>query len=534
MIEADIPNLNAEILLQKIDQEVKKRKETVLDPQLQNQTAIDNNSHHAVELMTEKPFEIKNPYTIGDFIQYDGSSFITNIYKGVLEREPAAQEMQYWFDLLTTGKRSKVEILSAMRFSKEGKRKNIEILGLKKRSYIAVLYRLPIIGYLSKTLVTLLTIPKLLMRLNHYESRMASDRKDALRSSIKNEADINILRESKAGTDLLQQLSLESKRDIAELQQLSRESIVNMDALQNLIDALRQLIRESDVSIDTLGETKADKREFALYMQSVNYAKEYMKMSQKNMQALIDEANKRMPKKLFRKKELQSISEEEKHQFDAFYVEFEDRFRGSRKEIKERLTSYLPYIDALPFKKKRVKILDVGCGRGEWIELLGEHGYAAEGIDLNIIMVNLSQELGLDTKEADVIEYLHSLEDESLSAITGFHIIEHLPFEVLIEMYDESLRVLKPGGVVIFETPNPENLIVGACNFYTDPTHLNPLVPEVTEFIVQSRGFINCEIKRVNPMREIKFIDDDKFSDVNDLLYAVGKEQDYAVIGYKS
>jgi len=318
--------------------------------------------------------------------------------------------------------------------------------------------------------------------------------------------------------------------DALKLQNALNENIDDALKLQN---AHNKNIQDNITSLNASMNTKADKTELALYLQTVSYAKEYMKISQKNMQNLIDEAKKRLPEELLTPKELITITEEERHKFDNFYVEFEDKFRGSREDIKQRVEVYLPYIEKLPFKKEEIKILDVGCGRGEWIELLGDKGYDARGIDLNRVMVAKSQELGLDVKEADVIKYLQSLEDESLSVITGFHIIEHLPFEVLMKMYEESYRVLKKEGLVIFETPNPENLIVGACNFYTDPTHINPLVPITTQFLLKSCGFNDYKIKMFHPVKEVKYIDDEKFSDVNNLLYAVNKEQDYAVIGYK-
>ena len=276
-------------------------------------------------------------------------------------------------------------------------------------------------------------------------------------------------------------------------------------------------------------EAKADKESLALYLQTVNYAKEYMKLSQQNMQNLIDEARKRLPEKVLNKKELLTIVDEDKNKFDAFYVEFEDRFRGSREDIKKRVEVYLPYLENLPFKKEEMKIIDVGCGRGEWIELLAENGYDAQGIDLNRIMVAKSQELGLDVMEADVIEHLKSLADKSLHVITGFHIIEHLPFEVLMKMYEESFRVLKPGGMVIFETPNPENILVGACSFYMDPTHINPLVPDSMQFIIKYKGFENIEIKRLHKYSDFN----NCITDNNFIIKHFCNEMDYALIGFK-
>jgi len=253
-----------------------------------------------------------------------------------------------------------------------------------------------------------------------------------------------------------------------------------------------------------------------------------MKLSQENIQTLINETKKRLPKKLLNKRELLSITNEEKHKLDSFYVEFEDRFRGNREDIKKRVKVYLTYIEKLSTIKDNIEILDVGCGRGEWLELLKDNGYnKAKGLDLNRIMVQHSQELGLDVIESDVIDYLKKQEDNSLSVITGFHIIEHLPFTTLLELFQESYRVLKKGGLVIFETPNPENIFVGACDFYIDATHLNPIPPQASEFLVQYSGFNSTEIKRVNYNSSIEPLEH------KHLNHYLRTSRDYSIIAYK-
>ncbi|MDO9459406.1 MAG: class I SAM-dependent methyltransferase [Alphaproteobacteria bacterium] len=176
---------------------------------------------------------------------------------------------------------------------------------------------------------------------------------------------------------------------------------------------------------------------------------------------------------------------------DSYYAAFEDSFRGSREEIKRRLEVYLDRIKTNP---ENLPVLDIGCGRGEWIEMLGARGVAAYGIDLNSVFVADARARALDVREAEALAHLRSLEDASLAGLTGFHIIEHLALDDLISIIDEANRVLAPGGFLLFETPNPENLIVGASTFWSDPTHRAPLPPSVSRFMVEQRGFIDAEV----------------------------------------
>ena len=264
---------------------------------------------------------------------------------------------------------------------------------------------------------------------------------------------------------------------------------------------------------------------------------------QRRLMLLLEEARKRLPEsETYSAIRIKNMLKEEDHIFDAMYATFEDKFRGTRQDIKNRQNVYIPYIDKAvktnaPDKQgAQTQIIDAGCGRGEWLELLKENGFNAKGIDLNEIMVGTCKEHNLDAVQSDAVEYLRSLPAASLCAVTGFHIIEHLPFKTLIALLDESFRVLKQGGVIIFETPNPENLLVGACTFYTDPSHIKPLVPAAVQFIAEERGFSDVEIKRLH-----------KYSDYLGASSAGGaveeegsfiaknfyNEMDYAVIGTK-
>ena len=189
----------------------------------------------------------------------------------------------------------------------------------------------------------------------------------------------------------------------------------------------------------------------------------------------------------------------DKHEFDALYVAFENQFRGSRELIKERVRVYLDDVRGAGAVTADSPILDLGCGRGEWLELVNENGLAGEGVDSNAIMVSACQERGLRVTEGDALEYLRALPAESRGAITAFHLIEHLEFQVLVQLLRESFRVLRPGGLAIFETPNPDNVLVGSNGFYYDPTHLHPLPKEYTRFMLQSVGFSDVVARPLNP-----------------------------------
>lgn len=181
----------------------------------------------------------------------------------------------------------------------------------------------------------------------------------------------------------------------------------------------------------------------------------------------------------------------------GFYRAFEDRYRGSRDTIKERLRAYQPFIAPLAGLQSPPRALDVGCGRGEWLELLGEQGFAAHGVDLDDGMLAACRERGLDVELGDAIDCLRRLPDASLALVSAFHLVEHIPFELLQTLVDEARRVLLPGGLLIMETPNAENLVVGATSFYLDPTHLRPLPPQLLAFVTEYGGFMRHKVVRL-------------------------------------
>jgi O-antigen chain-terminating methyltransferase len=216
---------------------------------------------------------------------------------------------------------------------------------------------------------------------------------------------------------------------------------------------------------------------------------------------------------------------------DSFYLSFENRFRGPRSEIKKRVAFYLPFLRKAKAGASGRPVLDIGCGRGEWLELLKENNLEAEGLDLNKAMVSHCKSRRLKVRLGDALEHLHSSRANSKGAVTGFHIIEHLSFEVLMELFRETRRVLKPGGVAIFESPNCKNLIVGASTFHIDPTHQHPVFPDTAEFMLASHGFERIEIVYLSPVPDPKFkATTAELSTIKDLLYG---PQDFGIVAFK-
>ena len=184
---------------------------------------------------------------------------------------------------------------------------------------------------------------------------------------------------------------------------------------------------------------------------------------------------------------------------DTFYLAFEGEFRGNRELITKRLKHYSPWLEAVKTRLPEPTAVDIGCGRGEWLELLKEHEIAARGVDINARMAAHCQGLGLEVECGDGIAYLRSLPADSQAIVSGFHIVEHLPLGLLLELIQQAHRVLRPGGIAIFETPNPEAQRVSTYTFFLDPTHRNPIPNELLCFAGSHAGFSDTHVERVQP-----------------------------------
>jgi O-antigen chain-terminating methyltransferase len=174
---------------------------------------------------------------------------------------------------------------------------------------------------------------------------------------------------------------------------------------------------------------------------------------------------------------------------NSIYASFEDEFRGSPSQVRQGLSPYLPLVRETVLQHPGLPVIDLGCGRGEWLELLTGERIQVKGADLNPTVVAPLVQQGLDVAQADIFTYLSDLPDASAAVVTSFHLIEHLPPEQWIPLLDQIRRVLAPSGLAIIETPNPRNILVGSGDFYRDPSHHTPVFPDTLSFLGRIRGF---------------------------------------------
>jgi len=526
----------------------------------------------------------KVEYAVNEFLNYHDEDFVRNAYRGMLGREPDAEGARRFLVMLRTGDFAKVEILGRIRFSPEGRAAAVRVTGLLVPFALRTLRRIPVLGHGLGIIQYILRLPNIVrnherleavvflhqleMRrgvnaidaeieaalqrsqdlivgssdaiegkitahesathasLNRVAERLDSmttrvavkiDRPEiaALEQRIQSEGDLRRAQLTTQLETLERRIQSETNAKLTHVEAVTKKINAELPALRSLVDALEKWTSEQPTG--------------ALLRETIEVA-----AAAKAHAGRIAEDFSKRPPGILKAGQSAAVRNERDHLFDGFYVSFEDTFRGTREDIKQRVEVYLPYVREAGAGTAKAPVLDIGCGRGEWLELLNENGLAASGVDLNRVAAAHCRERGLVVAEADGLDYLRGLKTASIGAVTAIHVIEHIPFRELMFLFDEVRRVLKPGGVAIFETPNPENLIVGACNFWYDPTHQQPLPPEPMRFILDNRGFTRVEILRLHPSTDMS-----PSTEVPNELPALIAErfygpQDYALIGYKS
>jgi O-antigen chain-terminating methyltransferase len=175
------------------------------------------------------------------------------------------------------------------------------------------------------------------------------------------------------------------------------------------------------------------------------------------------------------------------------YVGFEDAFRGSQHEIRQRIMAYLPLFAGAS------DVLDIGCGRGEFLDLLREQGVSARGVDLNDEMAAICRERGLEAVAGDALQYLDAQSDGSLGGLFAAQVVEHLEPGYLMRLLETAYHKLRPGSKIVLETINPACWYAFFSSYIRDITHVRPLHPDTLQYLLVASGFQRVEIRYSAP-----------------------------------
>lgn len=411
--------------------------------------------------------------TLDDLYRLNDREFIRAAYIEFLKREPDPDGEQHYLQLLREGL-SKRTLCAILRNSPAG-RTHEQRFNLKKEWILFRLTRVPLLGKIIDTVVALAGITNIKKSLLAMQQQLAVTQETVHRQ---NQALDRFVAEF---VDDLNAMEYEANQHrLSSFAQLQQQLIATEFKLEQDIRALRLSAANTQRHIE----------------------------GRETEQGPLDTVDR------------------------DFYHRFEEHFRGPQSLVKERLGSYLPHIERkLDGSLLSGPCLDIGCGRGEWLKILKDSGYPAMGIDLDHTNVQNCIESNLNVELADALTWLRSRNSNSLALITAFHVVEHLSFNDLNQLMAECLRTLSPGGLIILETPNPENLITAAHQFYLDPTHKSPLPPELLRFLAEYRGFSDIEILRLHPSRNFSSTGSGSSQDdINNILFG---PQDYALIAKK-
>lgn len=219
------------------------------------------------------------------------------------------------------------------------------------------------------------------------------------------------------------------------------------------------------------------------------------------------------------------------------YASFESYFRGNEEDIKKAQSSYIPYFEG------KQNVLDLGCGRGEFLQLLKENNISAIGVDSFGEFVQKCKSSGLEVIQGDAIDYIKQVAEKTLGGIFASQLVEHLSIQQLVELCNEAYKKLEDGGCIVLETPNPTCLSIYTNAFYIDPSHVKPVHPKLLEFLLREAGFKKIEVVYTEsskigyrlPLLDMKeAVNISEFNDgINLLSDVIFGSQDYAIIATK-
>lgn len=396
--------------------------------------AIDSYESMQLNVLPQiKIIDDKKIYDVNEFLHFEDKQFIKNAYIGILKRDVDITSFEHYLHLLRTQGRTKKEILGILLSSAEGQSKGVFIKGLEDEK-----------NFKSK-------IKRRLKKIKNYFR---------FNQKIRNlEIELEILK--------------------------SEQGEIN--------DAFQKAINKKTTATKVLHLLTKQKRDYKkvlkIYSKEFSYMYEYASNLHLKLSHLIEV----LEQKVCDEETKKIIKELKDNRFDSFYASLEQRFIEDEKMINQYRQQYFPYLNNLPQSNAASFLLDLGSGLGLWLKLLKQEGYLAQGVDSNNILVNALCNDGIDVAYEEPLLYLKRCQESTYSSITGFHFLEQLSFNKILELFDEALRVLVSGGVVIFELYSSDKNVTKALN----PCYKTFFTPEMAKFIAITRGFIDVEIRYI-------------------------------------
>jgi len=442
-------------------------------------------------------------------LNYQGEEFISVVYQSLLERTPEAAAMENALSFLNRTENHRLDFIYFVYRSEEANGKNIRLKGLCHQKLLLTgkrkIYSIPVVGYITKWFVNIILLPK---RLVNYQECL-----NTLTCNINNNnKNLDVLN---TGLSQLQ----------SELQKQQTEN--------EIIKTLMTELKQKNEELSAIGYKLTDlQNQYSAAQNEFNYTLNNVKKEIVKIDKQVVEWKKEIVAAEMRKKDIKVL-------LDDFYVKYNEKLLPDSRESVQ--TSYAPYIERLNSvysnvnDRAELNILDLGCGEGEWLETLANGNYlSAIGVDNNNEVVNKMkrQYPNLKIIQNDAMKYLKKCQDNSIDILTSFHMVEHFELVDLLEFINECHRVLKKDGVLIIETPNPQNLLIATYYFYLDPTHKKPIPPELLEHMVQESGFAISEKIFLRPLNfePYEYKEEDP---IKDIVFRFNLEQAYAIWAVK-
>lgn len=284
----------------------------------------------------------------------------------------------------------------------------------------------------------------------------------------------------------LAQTEIQFLRSVAEQQGAAQHRVMTIES------NWREMLLAQHKAFQSELEAAAAEIQRRLWADIDRFRAEYERIIHSELRAIRQRAQiSEKPQEGFSQRLSVSASNTQPLPFD--YPRFAEKFRGPEEYVKAGQQIYIPHFAGCR------NVLDIGCGRGEFLETMRSNGVPARGIDLSAESVALCRSKGLEADTADLFEYLGNLPESSLDGIFCSQVVEHLPADRLPEMIRLCASRLERGGVIAMETPNPECLAIFATHFYLDPTHVRPVPSALLAFYMEEFGIGRIETQKLSP-----------------------------------